>query len=244
MKILIIDIETKPNLAWVWGLWNQNIGINQINEVGTVFSFAAKWHNEKTIYFASDHHDGHQTMIEKAWQLVDDADAIVHYNGKAFDMKHLYREFLLCHLDPPSPHTDIDLLHTVKRRFKFSSNKLQFVSEQLGLAGKVQHDGFDLWKRCMEGDDKAWNIMRRYNKQDVVLTEQVYNKLLPWIPNHPNRAVIDNKPNACPRCLSTTFHARGFRHTQTSTYRRYQCNDCRSYFQDKSLIPTATKFKS
>ena len=114
-------------------------------------------------------------MIEQAWQLMDDADAIVHYNGTAFDIKHLQREFLLCDLDLiKTPHFDIDLLQTVKRRFKFASNKLQFVSEQLGLAGKVQHDGFDLWKRCMADDEKAWNLMRRYNKQDVLLTEQVY----------------------------------------------------------------------
>ena len=243
MKILILDIETKPNLAWVWGLWNQNIGINQINEVGTVFSFAAKWHNEKTIFFASDYHDGHQLMIEQAWQLMDDADAIVHYNGTAFDIKHLQREFLLCGLDPPSPHFDIDLLQTVKRRFKFASNKLQFVSEQLGLAGKVQHDGFDLWKRCMADDEKAWNLMRRYNKQDVLLTEQVYEKLLPWIPRHPNRAVIDHKHGACPRCLSTSYQARGFRHTQTTSYRQYQCNGCKSYFQDRTMLSKTSTFK-
>ena len=173
MQILIVDIETRPNLAYVWGLWNQNIGLNQISETGQVISFAAKWHGSKNVIFKSDFHDGHEAMVQSAWELLDKADAVVHYNGKAFDIKHLNREFVVAHMPPPSPHVDIDLLSTVKKSFKFPSNKLQHVATQLELGSKVQHDGFDLWLACMNNEEKAWNIMRKYNKQDVVLTEQL-----------------------------------------------------------------------
>lgn len=95
IKILTIDIETRPNLAYVWGLWDQNVGLNQIEETGSVISWAAKWHGEKKVYFASDYHDGHSEMVRRAWELLDEADAVVGYNSKAFDMKHLNREFVL-----------------------------------------------------------------------------------------------------------------------------------------------------
>ena len=179
MKILVLDIETRPNMAYVWGLWDQNVGLNQTIETGTVISFAAKWYGKKKVHFYSDYHDGHETMVQAAWDMINEADAVVHFNGKAFDIKHLNREFILAGLTPPSPHKDIDLLSVVKQRFKFASNKLQHVSSELGIGSKIQHDGFDLWVRCIANDDKAWNLMRRYNKQDVVLTEQVYDRLRP-----------------------------------------------------------------
>jgi DNA polymerase elongation subunit (family B) len=243
MRTLIIDIETRPNLAYVWGLWDQNVGLNQIAEVGSVISFAAKWHKSRTVLFASDFHNGHDEMVCKAWELVDEADAIVHYNGKAFDMKHLNREFLLAGLGPPSPHNDIDLLTTVKNRFKFVSNKLDHVSRQLELGQKVQHNGFELWLACMRNDERAWATMRKYNKHDVTLTEELYDVLLPWIKSHPNRAVIDNAGEVCPRCASKELQRRGYRHLATATYKQFQCMSCRSYFRAVKQEPIASTFR-
>ena len=234
MKILILDIETRPNLAYVWGLWQQNVGLNQMTDAGRVICYAAKWHGARHVYFASDYHDGHHEMVKSAWELVNEADAIVHYNGRAFDMKHLYREFLLEGLPPPANHKDIDLLTTVKRQFKFPSNKLQHVAEALDLGGKLQHTGFDLWLRCLENDDKAWNIMKRYNIQDVRLTEQVYNKLLPWVVNHPNVLPYRNQQDGCPKCGSDDYQRRGARHTATCSYARFRCNKCHGWFQART----------
>jgi hypothetical protein len=95
VKLLTLDIETSPNLAYVWALFDQNVGLNQLVEVGSVICFAAKWYGEKKIHYHSDHHDGHEAMVAAAWNLIDEADAVIHYNGKAFDIKHLNREFVL-----------------------------------------------------------------------------------------------------------------------------------------------------
>ena len=233
MKILILDIETRPNLAYVWGLWDQIVGLNQIVDVGSVISFAAKWYEQKNVMFHSDFHDGHEEMVKRAWELIDEADAVVHFNGKAFDMKHLQREFLLNGLPPASPHKDIDLLTTVRSRFKFPSNKLDHVAGQLGVGNKVEHEGFDLWVRCMAGEKKAWDKMKRYNVQDVRLTEKVYVILRPWITSHPNRAVYDGRIYTCPTCGSNNYQKRGKRHTNAHSYQQFQCNDCRSYFSDR-----------
>lgn len=229
MKILTIDIETRPNLAYVWGLWDQNVGLNQIEEIGSVISWAAKWHGKKTVHFASDYHDGHKEMLQGIWDLLDQADAVIGYNTKHFDIKHLSREFVLAGMPPPSPWIDIDLIQVVKQRFKFASNRLQHVAEQLGIGSKLQHDGFDLWKGCMENDEKSWNIMRKYNKQDVVLTEQVYDRLLPWIKNHPHRGLYGGDKMACPRCGHGKTISRGYYSTKTGRYRLVQCKSCGGY---------------
>lgn len=226
-RILTIDIETSPNLAHVWGLWQQNVSLSQLMQATQVICFAAKWHGEKKILFASDHHNGHAAMIAYAHELLDEADIVVHYNGNSFDMPHLRRELLLAGLPPPSPWKDVDLLRVVKSRFRFISNKLQNVTTELGMKGKLSHSGHDLWVRCMAGDDKAWATMRRYNMQDVRVTEELYDRLLPWIPAHPHRALYSGQEApSCGRCGSSQLQRRGCQVTPTGRFQRFQCQGC------------------
>ena len=234
MKILGIDIETAPNTAHVWGLFKQNIGINQLLNTGRVMCFAAKWLGEKKIIFRSEFHDSHEDTIKAAWALLDEADAVLSYNGKRFDMPTLNREFLKLGLTPPSPYKHIDLLETAKREFRFTSNKLDHLARDLGIGEKVRHAGHDLWIQCMAGNPTAWNEMRKYNRQDVVLTEQLYSRLLPWIKSHPNHAMyIDSNRPACTNCGSGHLQSRGTSVTRTQKYTRYQCQDCGTWMRTR-----------
>lgn len=231
MKILTIDIERRPSLAHVWGLWNQNISTGMVQDWSSTISWAAKWHGAKKVEFMSDYHDGHNLMIERAHELLSEADAVVTYNGSRFDLPHLNREFILQGLNPPEPYADIDLIKTVKRQFKFDSNKLAHVTEQLGLAQKMDTGGFDLWIGCMQNDPKSWATMKKYNIQDVKITEELYDKLLPWIKNHPNVGLYDdNLGGTCPRCDSNNVTKQGHRYTAQGKYPRFQCSDCHGWF--------------
>ncbi len=229
-KVLLLDIETRPNLGYVWSLWQQNVGINQLKEVGEVICYGAKWLGNKKVHFQSAHHDGKEAMLRGIHELIDEADFVVGWNSKSFDMKHLKREWLLMGLNPPSPWKDIDLMLTVRKEFKFASNKLDFVSQQLEVGAKVQHEGFQLWIDCMAGDEAAWRKMKRYQIQDVNLLEPLYYKLLPWISNHPNVNLYDGT-DGCPQCTSSNFQRRGTSKTQTGSYPRYQCQDCGKWFR-------------
>lgn len=227
MRILILDLETRPNLAFCWALWDQNIGLSQIVETGAVISFAAKWHGERKVLFYSDFHDGHGVMVQAAWDLMDEADVIVHYNGKAFDIKWLHREFVLAGLAPPSPHKDVDLLTVARSRFKFTSNKLDHVAQQLGVGAKVKHSGFELWVKCLEGDAQAWALMKKYNVGDCVLTERVYDRLLPWIAGHPHHGLYsESGTDCCPNCGGTDLEKRGFSYTALGRYQQFRCRTC------------------
>lgn len=241
MKILAWDIETGPNLAYVWGLWDQNVALSQIKERGTVLSFAARWIDEpknKIVFWGGPSDDDHKAMVNEAWELLNEADALVSWNGKGFDTKHMNREFLLAGLNPPSPAKEIDLMLTAKKRFRFVSNKLENVARELGLGGKVNHSGFDLWLRCLAGDPKAWTEMKRYNEQDVHLLVDLYYRLLPWIDGHPNRNLYDPKTDGCPRCPAgpEDLTKQGFRPTMTGMYQRYQCSKCGSWCSEGSRV--------
>lgn len=227
MKILTIDIENSPNLAHVWGLWNNNVSLAQLMESQEVISFAAKWHGKKQVLFFSVHHDGKEAMLQAAHDLLSEADVVVHYNGKKFDIPHLNREFIENGMQPPAPFAQVDLLHVVKRQFRFPSNKLDYVAQTLGIGGKTAHTGHQLWVDCMAGKDTAWNMMRKYNKQDVVITEKLYDKLLPWISSHPAHALYNpSLEDTCPNCGSEDLKREGYAFTTVGKFQRFSCNGC------------------
>jgi len=167
-------------------------------------------------------------FLSLLWRVLDEADAVVHYNGKSFDTKHIQKEFLLDDMLPPSPFHQIDLLQTVRQQFKFVSNKLQHVAEQLEIGVKEQTGGMQLWIDCMDGDIQAWKTMRKYNIQDVVLLNKLYNKLLPWIKGHPNFALYMDNPSepTCTNCGSQHGQWRGDEKTEVLAYKRWQCMEC------------------
>lgn len=227
MKTLLLDIETAPNKVYAWGLFKQNIALNQIEEPGYTLCWAAKWLGKKEIMFRSVHTHGRKAMLAKIHALLAEADVVIHYNGSSFDIPTLNREFLTDGHLPPAPVQEVDLLKTVRARFRFLSNKLDYIATQLLGQGKVAHKGMELWRKCMVGDEAAWRVMERYNKRDVVILEKVYKHLLPWIQPHPNHNLYQDKAKAvCPNCGSSKLHSRGFAYTATMVYRRLQCTVC------------------
>jgi predicted RNA-binding Zn-ribbon protein involved in translation (DUF1610 family) len=189
-----------------------------------------KWLGDKKEEFISEHTVPHETMIHVLWSLLNEADAVIHYNGNRFDTPVLNTEFLLYNLAPTLSTKNIDLFKTIKKRFKFVSNKLDYITKELGLTGKVEHSGMQLWLDCMEGKDEAWKVMEEYNRRDVTLLEDLYSILLPWISNHPNRALyVENlKAPICPNCGSDKIIKKGIETTSTQTYQRYRCKACKT----------------
>lgn len=185
--------------------------------------WAAKWHGSDQVAFRSIND---VDMLSTVWGLLDQADAVVHYNGKSFDIPILYQEFLMEDMPPPSPVKHIDLKQVVSKKFRLPSNKLQYVSDQLlKLGGKESTGGFDTWVGCMNNDPEAWARMEKYNRRDVTVLEEVYDRLLPWIDSHPNRNLYQTE-QGCPNCGSTDLRREGHAYTLQGAFQRYQCRGC------------------
>lgn len=241
MKILFLDLETSPNLAHVWGLWNQNVAITQLVSSTEVLCFGARWNDSKKVIFKSVHHHGKEAMLDEMHKLLDEADVVIGWNSISFDTKHMNREFLENGYLPPAPFKDLDLMRVVKGNFRLPSNKLDYVSQLLGVGAKVQHSGFQLWLDCMAGKPAAWKEMKEYQIQDVNLLVDLYEILKPWIKNGPHSALHDGIEDGCRNCSSTHLNRRGTTKTNTATYQRYQCQDCGTWQRGARLTSATMK---
>lgn len=229
MRILLLDIETRPILAYVWGIWKQNVGLNQIEEDWSILTYAAKWYGEDeyVLYDTAKGQKDDVSLLESLWGLLDEADVVVAHNGERFDVPKINARFLKAGFMPPSPYKQIDTLKVAKRQFRLTSNRLDYIAKYLGFEGKMETGGMQLWIDCMEDKAEAWDTMLEYNIKDVDILEWVYETLRPWIWNHPNVALYDdNEETRCPVCGSNHIHFRGYAYTPVGKYRRFVCLDC------------------
>ena len=227
-KILLLDIETQPDLIWAWGVYEENA--IEVKEHWQLLSFSAKWLNGEHITKCLCDYKGYRAggddkkLAGELWHLLDRADFVVAHNGKQFDIKKINARFIVHGLQPPSPYQVIDTKTETKKVAGFSSNKLDWLCSQLHLGRKVEHEGFPLWKGCMFGDRKAWKRMKAYNRHDVILLEKLYLLLRPWI-KPANHGMFKDK-TTCPRCGSGDLQSSGYYRNKTTKYRRIKCNSC------------------
>lgn len=251
-KILTIDIETAPIEAWTWGLWDQNVGVEQIQTEPSILSVAAKWLGSKQMIYADTSGRGKNKVRDDSrimkgiWQLLDDADVVVAQNGKSFDLKRINSRLIQLDYGPYSPVRVVDTLLVAKSTFGFTSNKLAWMSKYLTSTKKQEHrafPGFELWKECLNDNPKAWKVMREYNIADVLATEELYLRLRPWISNHPNLSVyVDDEDPICPKCeAEDSFQHRGFSFTNAGKYHRYLCTDCGGWSRGKTNLLSKIK---
>ena len=252
-KILLLDIESAPTMAYVWRLWKQNIGQEQILARGYIMSCSLKWLGEKTVDYYETRTEDDTQLIATIIDYLNEADYVVAHNGRKFDIPFIKARAMVNGINPPSPFKIIDTLEIAKKEFLFSSNSLAALATELKWSPKLSHgkfSGFSLWSECLKGNNEAWEEMKKYNIQDTLTLEEVYLKLRPWYSNHPNITVESELVPAfrCPKCGSEDVHLRGYAYTNSGKYHKYVCLDCggwaRERYTDNSLEVRKSILKS
>ena len=252
-RVLLFDIETSPMLAYVWGLWDQNISLNMIKEDWSVLAWAAKWLNDppKKIMYMDTRKEKNVRNDKKILlairDLLDEADIVITQNGRKFDQKKLNARFLINKIRPPSPYKHIDTLVIAKKNFAFTSNKLEYMSETFNVKYKKMtkgrvFSGFALWDGCLKGNIKAWKEMEIYNKYDVLALEELYNTLQPYDTTVNFSLYLENEEPVC-NCGSKRLQKRGYEMTNSGKYQRYQCQDCGKWHRGKDNLLSKNKRK-
>ncbi len=246
-KVLVLDIETAPMLAYVWGRKDQNIGLSQIHSDWYVLAWGAKWLNTPASALMyrdqrkARHIENDLGILKPLWKLLDEADVVITQNGKNFDAPKLNARFILNGMNPPSPYRHLDTYQLVRRVAQFTSNSLEYLTDKLCTKyKKLSHGkfpGMALWRECLKGNPKAWAEMKLYNTHDVLSTEELYNKVRAWAPaTMPTPHAVADVSTGCRVCgHKGTMQPRGFNLTKTAKYRRYKCSHCKSWSQGEKV---------
>jgi len=243
-KILLLDIETSPNLSYVWGHYEQNVIAHELEWY--MLSWSVRWlHDEPVTRCLADYKDyvagsdDDKSLVQELWGFLDDANVVVWQNGDKFDYRKINTRFLRHGIRPPRPYRTVDTLKIARKHFAMNSNKLDDLGKYLGVGHKLEHKGFELWKGCILGDPDSWETMKAYNEQDVELLQRVYLKLLPWVFNHPNVSTLKGLIDACRNCGASDVVHEGFILTATGKRPQYRCTYCDTWMQGRHL-PVST----
>lgn len=243
VKTLIVDLEVSPNLGYAYGVWDTRI--LKIEEYASLMSFSYKWKGQKKIHHVSavnittkNDETRSYVLAKKLWELFDEADIVMAHNLYGFDEKVANAEFLRHGLGVPSPYKKIDTLRIARRHFKFpGGNSLDALGKYFGIGSKSAIGIGSLWYDCLKGDKKAWRLLEKYNNQDIVLLEEVYNKMLPFISNHPNIGDIEQVDGICPKCGSDKVVPYGSSPRRNGRVKAYRCEDCGGRCNENTIKP-------
>lgn len=241
MKILLLDIETAPNVAHVWRFFKENIGANQVLEHSSMLSYAARWLGSHDVAYQDTQHQSEKNMLRSLNKMLDEADCVVAHNGCKFDMPKIRGRSLTYNLPLPSPYKEIDTYLIVRREFGFDSNSLEYISNVMGCKHKkMKHrkfPGHEMWVECLKNNPEAWEEMRKYNINDIDVLEEVYLMVRPYARNHPNFGVFNELDvRVCPKCGSADLKKDGFAHTMVGKYQQWRCKDCGGWLRDRFTV--------
>lgn len=246
-NVWIIDIETFPLTASVWGLRDQNIALNQIKSDWSVMAWGAKKLGDpasKVIYKdvrGQKNLRDDSKILKDIWKILDEADIVITQNGQSFDGPKLNARFMLHGMPPPSPYKHLDTYRIVKRVAEFTSNKLEYLTEKLCTKyKKLSHGKFpgqSLWNECEKDNKEAWDEMKKYNIHDVLSTEELYLKIRAWAPESMPTPHDSRDSGQCKVCGSSDIESRGVYQLKSGDYKKIHCLNCRSWRRGEK-VPT------
>jgi hypothetical protein len=203
IKRLFFDIETSPAIAYTWRIgYNINLHYENIIEDWKVICISYKWENEdKVKNLTWDKNKCDKQMLIDFIKIANTADEIVAHNGDRFDIKKV-RTRCIYHRIPMFPkYRSLDTLKKARGSFSFPNNKLDTIAQYLGVGAKLKHEGFNMWVKCMQGDEQALKDMVTYCDMDIVVLEDVFLTMQNYIKPETHVGVHNgNLKYSCPVC--------------------------------------------
>lgn len=247
-RVAVVDIETLPMVIYAWGLWDKYNAIEQVIQDGCILSWAGKWLNESTVY--SDVLTPEEAILRDTHRIVKslrdflaEADVVIGHNYAQFDQRIINTEFLKANL-PPLKYVVVDTFQVARLNFRFGSNKMKFINEQLGLKQKMDNDGFPLWKACSEGDASSLQTMLEYNCEDIGATEDLFYKVRPYVRNLNVALYNELDAQQCPVCGATDLRKEGYYYTPAGKWDSLRCGNCGCVARGKTNLFDKYKKKS
>lgn len=226
-KILIWDIEST--------------GLNAT--FGTILCIGYKWFGEKdthviTILDGKKRIDmlNDKKLVEEFVKVFEECDYHISWYGDRFDVPMLKARMIKHGMEPLSPKLSLDLWKSVRYTFKLHSNRLNVWEQFLDVEDRKSQIDFEAWLKAAHGNKEAMEEVVDHCRRDVLVLEEVYKKLKPWLDKEPPRSLFTNEQGVCTSCGSENVVRRGYKVATTRTYPQYKCKDCGHWFRGTKAV--------
>ncbi len=234
---LFFDVETSPNIGFFWQSgYKLNIGTQNIIKERALICICYKWEDDKETHSLNwDAKQCDKKMLQAFVKIANEADELIGHNGDKFDLAWIRTRCLFHEIEMFPTYTTIDTLKIARSKFKFNSNKLDYIGKFLGIGQKIKTE-FSLWTDIVLKKDKiAMDKMLKYCKMDVVLLEKVFKKLSNHIAAKTHYGVIFGEDRgSCPECGADGENlVKHKKRTLASgvVKMQYQCKVCNKFHQ-------------
>lgn len=78
--------------------------------------------------------------------------------------------------------------------------------------------------------------MQTYNEIDVLATEELFDKLIPWIPNLPSEGAFEAEDDICRACGGSDLVKEGFAYTAQGQFQRFHCSECGTWSRSSKRL--------
>lgn len=219
MKILIIDLET--------------YGFDFSADKGFVLCGSYKWYGEAKVHtvthtdmtkFRANPEDD-KAICKELLQVIEQADMLVGWNSKSFDMRFLQTRLLKHRLGylPPIPH--VDLLLTSRNNTKMRRS-LDNTQKFFGFGHEKTPLDINVWMKAGAGKADALRDVVKHCEADVRVTEEAYELFAPLARTHPNVMFHSGDRSGCPTCGVDKLQQRGKAYALRYYRLRFHCQNC------------------
>ena len=186
-NILYIDLEVSKSMMFNYGLRVPSGYINPDDLIKPfyIICWVASYMGQDKVFSgcvtqeqALAWDDGE--ILAPLRELVDSADIIAGHNVDAFDVKKLNTRLLLNGIEPVTGKKTLDTLKMARSKFAFESNRLDYISQKLGLRPKDHIDNRDWLKIVTTGDAPTLKKILKYCRKDVSIGKDVLDRLMKY----------------------------------------------------------------
>ena len=235
IKRMFFDIETSFVQGWFWRAgWKERIGTHQIIENSKIICICYKWQYEDVVHSLTwDKKQDDKAMLHKFVKVLGEADEAIGHNIDRFDIPIIRTRCIKQDVLMFPTYRTLDTLKKAKHYFRFEANNLNYIGEFLKVGQKTPTT-HELWEKVIYNKDKnALAEMVEYCQHDVVLNEDVFTAMMPYIDHNTNFAVQKGQDKwHCPECSGGNVT---LSHTDTTPMgyikRHMKCRDCRKFFK-------------
>lgn len=221
--------KVSPAKILIWDIESTNLNAS----FGTILCIGWKWYGEKKVHVPTILQHQKRGMLDDKHLVAEfarvfaECDYHVAHYGSRFDLPMINTKLAKYELNPLPPKPMVDTWRVARRELRMHSNRLQALAQYLDVAHQKTPISFDDWLNAAHGNKKAMREVVDHCEKDVLVLEEVFAKLRPWVREEPSAALFANIGDMdCTSCGSSHVTRKGFKVSRTRRYQQWQCQTC------------------